>query len=337
MLVETGAVETVMGVVHLTRPVEDLGSPESVREVVGQRLARLDATDHRAARAGGGGRSRVRLRCRSPGRALEAGRSTRPRQATRSGMIEEIAGLELSYRFSHELVRPALYDRAQRGAQGRAAPAGGRGARRRRPGAHVALAGRPRPPLHAGGADRRSRARSLQPGRGARRAGGARLRRGGRPLHDGARPAGRGSDRAGGDPDRARHRLPSRRAGDGLAGGLPARGRHRRARRATASSSRGRRSGSRTRAGRGGVDREGAVDLVGEAWATLGGGDSGLHVLCCRRSRARGCTRATTSAACGPRSPRNGAQDRRPAGAGGGADPRILVAGADDVEESWPC
>src|ERR1700759_3144768 len=40
-LIETGAIELVDGEVHLARPLGDLGTPESAREVVSERLARL--------------------------------------------------------------------------------------------------------------------------------------------------------------------------------------------------------------------------------------------------------------------------------------------------------
>src|SRR6185503_19803304 len=40
-LVETGGVEVEGGAIRLTRPMSELGSPESVREVVSQRLSRL--------------------------------------------------------------------------------------------------------------------------------------------------------------------------------------------------------------------------------------------------------------------------------------------------------
>ena len=74
-LVETGIVEVVDGTIRLTRPLADLGTPESVREVVGQRLARLRARDHRPARAGGHGRSGVRARRPAPRRRAPATRA----------------------------------------------------------------------------------------------------------------------------------------------------------------------------------------------------------------------------------------------------------------------
>jgi DNA-binding CsgD family transcriptional regulator len=111
-LVETDGVEIVDGAIRLTRPVAELGTPESVREVVSQRLGRLapGTTDllELAATAGAefgldilreaAGLGEVELRA-----ALD--------EAVRSGMIEEVPSRKLAYRFTHELVRRALYDR----------------------------------------------------------------------------------------------------------------------------------------------------------------------------------------------------------------------------------
>src|SRR5262249_55669697 len=41
-LLETGALAVAGGLVRLTRPLEEIATPESVREVVSQRVARLD-------------------------------------------------------------------------------------------------------------------------------------------------------------------------------------------------------------------------------------------------------------------------------------------------------
>ena len=79
-------------------------------------------------------------------------------EAVRSGMIEEVPSRGLAYRFTHELVRRALYDRltavrrAELHLRVGEALAEGRGALG--PGAR-----RPRPPLRRGGAARRRRAR----------------------------------------------------------------------------------------------------------------------------------------------------------------------------------
>jgi DNA-binding CsgD family transcriptional regulator/tetratricopeptide (TPR) repeat protein len=98
--VETGAVDI---------------SPESVREVVSQRLARLSpaTTDllELAAAAGSEFELDVVRRAAALGEpellaALD--------EAVRSGMLEELFATALAYRFTHELVRRALYDRLSR-------------------------------------------------------------------------------------------------------------------------------------------------------------------------------------------------------------------------------
>jgi DNA-binding CsgD family transcriptional regulator len=111
-LVETDVVEIVDGAVRLTRSPTDLGTPESVREVVSQRLARLapGTTEllELASTAGGEfGFDAVRHAAGVPDSELLA----RFDEAVRSGMIEELPSSALAYRFTHELVRRALYDR----------------------------------------------------------------------------------------------------------------------------------------------------------------------------------------------------------------------------------
>jgi DNA-binding CsgD family transcriptional regulator/tetratricopeptide (TPR) repeat protein len=111
-LVETNAVEVADGGIRLTTPTTELGTPESVREVVSQRLARLAPTTtvllELAATAGveseldilrqGAGLGETELRA-----ALD--------EAVHSGIIEELSVRRLAYRFTHELVRRAVYDR----------------------------------------------------------------------------------------------------------------------------------------------------------------------------------------------------------------------------------
>jgi DNA-binding CsgD family transcriptional regulator/tetratricopeptide (TPR) repeat protein len=110
--VETGAVELVDGTIRLARPPAEIGSPKSVREVVSQRLARLapvtmDLLELAAAAGpefeldvvrGAAGLGEPELLA-----ALD--------EAVRSGMLEELPSPRLAYRFTHELVRRALYDR----------------------------------------------------------------------------------------------------------------------------------------------------------------------------------------------------------------------------------
>ncbi len=111
-LIETGAVELSEGEIRLTRPPSELGTPEGVREVVSQRLSRLaPATSdllELAAIAGG----EFELGTVRRATELEAGELRAALdEAVRSGMIEELPSTTLAYRFTHELVRRALYDR----------------------------------------------------------------------------------------------------------------------------------------------------------------------------------------------------------------------------------
>jgi DNA-binding CsgD family transcriptional regulator len=109
-LLETDALEVRGGELRLTRPLHEIATPQSVREVVGQRLARLDRPTRElvelAAVAGPDFELDLLRRAAPPEQrglgALEP--------AVRSGVIEELASPQLAYRFSHELVRRALYD-----------------------------------------------------------------------------------------------------------------------------------------------------------------------------------------------------------------------------------
>jgi DNA-binding CsgD family transcriptional regulator len=111
-LTETGALETVNGMARLAHPLPELASPESVREVVTHRLSRLaeSTTEVLDVAAVAGPEFRLDVVRRAAGldertllEALDEG--------VRSGMIEEIPAAGLAYRFTHELVRRALYDR----------------------------------------------------------------------------------------------------------------------------------------------------------------------------------------------------------------------------------
>ena len=111
-LVETGAVETADGRVRVTRAPAELGSPESVREVVSQRLWRLaprtsDLLELAATAGAEFELGVVRRAAGLDGAELPAAFD----EAVRSGMIEELPSPGLVGRFTHELVRRALYDR----------------------------------------------------------------------------------------------------------------------------------------------------------------------------------------------------------------------------------
>jgi len=111
-LAETGVlVHTTDGWV-LTGPAADIGTPDGVRQVVGQRLGRLDpatrALLETAAAAGpetglGLLRGAVDLDETALLGALE--------DALRTGLVQQVSGPRPAYRFAHELVRRAVYDR----------------------------------------------------------------------------------------------------------------------------------------------------------------------------------------------------------------------------------
>jgi DNA-binding CsgD family transcriptional regulator len=111
-LIETNAVESVGGSFRVLRPAAELGSPESVREVVSQRLARLEArtSDLLELAATAGSEFELDLIRRAAG-LDEPELLASLEEAVRSGMIEDVPSPGLSYRFTHELVRRALYDR----------------------------------------------------------------------------------------------------------------------------------------------------------------------------------------------------------------------------------
>ena len=111
-LVETGAIEVVDGAVLLRRPIAELGTPESVREVVSQRLARLspETTVLLELAATIGNEFELEL-VRDGSGLAERELVAALDEAVRSGLAEELSGHRLSYRFTHELVRRAVYDR----------------------------------------------------------------------------------------------------------------------------------------------------------------------------------------------------------------------------------
>ncbi|HLY47940.1 MAG TPA: AAA family ATPase [Solirubrobacteraceae bacterium] len=111
-LIETGAIELVEGEVRLARPLSELGTPESVREVVSERLTRLApaTTGLLELAATAGSQFEIDLIRRASG-LDEAALVSALDEALRSGIVEELARLHRAYRFTHELVRRAVYDR----------------------------------------------------------------------------------------------------------------------------------------------------------------------------------------------------------------------------------
>ncbi|MFI5028667.1 MAG: ATP-binding protein, partial [Solirubrobacterales bacterium] len=114
-LVETGIVEVAGGQVRVTRPLTELGTPESVREVVSQRLSRLAprTTDLLELAAVAGPEFELEPVRRAAGLA-EPELLAALEEAVGSGMIEELPSKRLAWRFTHEIMRRALYDRLSR-------------------------------------------------------------------------------------------------------------------------------------------------------------------------------------------------------------------------------
>ena len=114
-LLETGIVEVVGGRVRVTRPLAELGTPESVREVVSQRLSRLEArTSDLLELAAVAGPEFELEPVRHAAGLAEPELLAALEEAVASGMIEELPSQRLACRFTHEIVRRALYDRLSR-------------------------------------------------------------------------------------------------------------------------------------------------------------------------------------------------------------------------------
>jgi DNA-binding CsgD family transcriptional regulator/tetratricopeptide (TPR) repeat protein len=110
-LVEANAFAVEHGTLRLTRPLREIATPQSVREVVNQRLSRLDpvSRDLLELAAVAGPEFELELLRRAAPVELERIDALEP--AMRSGLVEELPFPALAYRFTHELVRRALYDR----------------------------------------------------------------------------------------------------------------------------------------------------------------------------------------------------------------------------------
>jgi DNA-binding CsgD family transcriptional regulator len=88
-----------------------IDSPEGVREVVGQRLTRLDPATTALLETAAVVGSEFELPAIATADVGDADLAAALAQATAHGMIEEMPSRRLGYRFTHDLVRRALYDR----------------------------------------------------------------------------------------------------------------------------------------------------------------------------------------------------------------------------------
>jgi DNA-binding CsgD family transcriptional regulator len=98
----------------LAGALAELGSPEGVREVVSQRLARLTTATTRLLELAAVAGPEFELSTLEPARLTDEARAAALEEAVAHGMIEEVPSARLAFRFSHELVRRALYDRMPR-------------------------------------------------------------------------------------------------------------------------------------------------------------------------------------------------------------------------------
>jgi DNA-binding CsgD family transcriptional regulator len=111
-LVETRVVEVTDGKIRLTKPLNELGTPESVREVVTQRLSRLAprTVDLLELAATAGAEFELDVVRRAAG-LTEPELLATVEEAVHHGIVGELPSRALTFGFTHELVRRALYDR----------------------------------------------------------------------------------------------------------------------------------------------------------------------------------------------------------------------------------
>jgi DNA-binding CsgD family transcriptional regulator/tetratricopeptide (TPR) repeat protein len=110
-LVETDAFAIEDGALRMTRPLREIATPQSVREVVSQRLSRLDPASRDLLELAAVAGPEFELDVLRRAAPVELERIDALEPAMRSGVIEELPFPALAYRFTHELVRRALYDR----------------------------------------------------------------------------------------------------------------------------------------------------------------------------------------------------------------------------------
>jgi DNA-binding SARP family transcriptional activator/DNA-binding CsgD family transcriptional regulator/tetratricopeptide (TPR) repeat protein len=110
-LIESGTVEISEAGMTITRPISELGGPETVREVVHSRLSRIAPATTAMLEVAAVVGPQFELKVLEQAAMLADGaRASALEEAVKSGMIEEVPSPRLAHRFTHELVRRALYD-----------------------------------------------------------------------------------------------------------------------------------------------------------------------------------------------------------------------------------
>jgi class 3 adenylate cyclase len=110
-LAETGGLEQRDGRWVITAPVEELGIPEGIRDVVGRRLARLSQVTNQALTMGAV--AGLEFEAAAVRVAADLGEDEligALEEAAAARLISEVPGGRLRYRFAHALVRATLYD-----------------------------------------------------------------------------------------------------------------------------------------------------------------------------------------------------------------------------------
>jgi DNA-binding CsgD family transcriptional regulator/tetratricopeptide (TPR) repeat protein len=111
-LVDTDALEVRAATVRLAGPMATIGTPETVREVVAQRLARLGPEAALVLALGATAGAEFELDTIRRAAGLEEGDLLDAiDEAVRNGMAVEVPRYGLGYRFAHELVRRSVLDR----------------------------------------------------------------------------------------------------------------------------------------------------------------------------------------------------------------------------------
>ena len=110
-LAESDALTVADGTVSLARPPEQVATPQGIREVVSQRLSRLPRTTRALLDLAAVVGTEFELDSvrRAAPELLKRVDSLKPAES--AGIIEEIQAPAITYRFTHELVRRAIYDR----------------------------------------------------------------------------------------------------------------------------------------------------------------------------------------------------------------------------------